>query len=227
MSKNLIVSNQVRLSAWISTSTVKLLKLWTSPGSEHSISVSTITIGPWFIQCNPMLYFATKFLEANIWIIPEIIPAKFGKHWKVKWYVVIIANFVLVLNRTSFLLNLVLDLLKCMLLIVFVVLVHTIFFINTRNYRSYTTCGLRKPPYSSSNAWGRSQWKRVTKGFIPANTTHNQKHSKKTSIKASKKFMLKQDSIILIPLSDTHTSLEGQMYNLTLVITKTLFSIDP
>lgn len=27
--------------------------------------------------------------------------------------------------------------------------------------------GLKKPPYSSSKAWGRSQWKRVTNGCTP------------------------------------------------------------
>ena len=33
---------------------------------------------------------------------------------------------------------------------------------------TYTMWGLKKPPYSSSKAWGRSQWKIVTKGFKPA-----------------------------------------------------------
>ena len=32
---------------------------------------------------------------------------------------------------------------------------------------TYTMWGLKKPPYSSSKAWGRSQWKIVTKGFKP------------------------------------------------------------
>ena len=32
---------------------------------------------------------------------------------------------------------------------------------------TYTMWGLKKPPYSSSKAWGRSQWKIVTNGFKP------------------------------------------------------------
>jgi hypothetical protein len=34
---------------------------------------------------------------------------------------------------------------------------------------TYTILSLKNPPYSSSKACGRSQWKRVTNGFMPAN----------------------------------------------------------
>lgn len=37
---------------------------------------------------------------------------------------------------------------------------------------TYTIAGLRKPWYRDSSSWGRSQWKRVTKGFIPAHIDH-------------------------------------------------------
>jgi hypothetical protein len=33
---------------------------------------------------------------------------------------------------------------------------------------NYTIFGLKNPLYSSWSVWGRSQWKRVTKGWRPA-----------------------------------------------------------
>jgi len=47
--------------------------------------------------------------------------------------------------------------------------------------------GLRKPPYSSSKAWGRSQWKRVTNGCIPTNVVKGPLITEECGIKKSVK----------------------------------------
>lgn len=77
------MGHKIRLSGRVSNATLAILPLGASARSKCPQSIASLSIGPWLIQCDPMLNPIAKQLKAKINIILEVLPMKIGmKIWR-------------------------------------------------------------------------------------------------------------------------------------------------